>query len=84
MKHFLHAEKHWTGVQLLQREAQAGQVSESEEGEDLSYTYNQMSELLLTTQSHWYIKVKSEAAVYMAAVLEYIVAEVVDLSNVGG
>ena len=41
-------------------------------------------ELLLTTQSHWYIKVKSEAAVYMAAVLEYIVAEVVDLSNVGG
>lgn len=43
-----------------------------------------MSELLLTTQSHWYIKVKSEAAVYMAAVLEYIVAEVVDLSNVGG
>ena len=29
------AEKHWPGVQLLQCEAQAGQVGEGEEGEDM-------------------------------------------------
>ena len=61
------AEEHWPGVQLLQCETQSAQVGEGEEGEDAYCEKNiQLSQP----------KVKSEAAVYMAAVLEYLVAEV--------